>query len=281
MARPKTLEATILEIRSGRADGKTLDQIGAWMEQNREVGLVTRPMPGRNTIAKYTREYDALPSETKHLDRAFEWHRMEKYELPWEASRIILDLLDLVEQRHTELLEWLTNTAPGFTEQATARMFWREWIDNRPATLRQIRWVWRVHQAAPEIGNEVGSLKDLWSLAMRFSDREVHADLLRSPVSFADLDMLLVYRPWLGWPDNDSRHRRYHAAVDNGLIPPLQAWNYDRKTLVETLLPQSSDPNQELDRMDRILGGGYLHTDHAELLESQHFPSGERVNSTT
>ena len=92
MARPKTQDSVILEIKSARADGLTLDKIQDRMQETRDKGVVDTPMPGRGTVAKYTKEYDALPDSLKDLDKPFEYHLMETYGLPWEAGSYLLDM---------------------------------------------------------------------------------------------------------------------------------------------------------------------------------------------
>ena len=216
-------------------------------------------MASYRLIANWVREFKQQDEWQTLLDSPFQWHRMQEYGLPWEASRIVVDLLDMVEEHRAQV--------QAFHRDSGRKLLFA--LGSRRPTARQIRWCWRVHQAAPEIGTEVGHRSDLWFLAMRFSDRELCRDVLGLPLSMGDLETLLVYRPWLGWPDDNTRHQRYHDAVDGGLIPPMQGWEYDRKRLINARLPQSSDPGQELNRINQVLGGGDWDSGHPELLDSQ------------
>ena len=62
MARPELDNAVISEIKSARAEGLTIGQIEERMKVIREAGIVSTPMPGHGSIAKYARDHDEHPA---------------------------------------------------------------------------------------------------------------------------------------------------------------------------------------------------------------------------
>lgn len=139
----------------------------------------------RRTVERWI---GGFPKDSE-LDSPFEWHRMEEYGLPWEASAFLLEMLFAArESRLNHLLP--------------------------EPTVRQARWWWRVHLAAPEIRDP----DDLILLAQRFVSREIAHDILGSPLDLGDLQALLAYKRWR----NDARRERYLAATTEGRIPALR-----------------------------------------------------------
>ena len=190
MARPKTQDSVILEIKSARADGLTLDKIQDRMQETRDKGVVDTPMPGRGTVAKYTKEYDALPDSLKDLDKPFEYHLMETYGLPWEAGSYLLDMW-----------VWVRESGP-FPAMRFAVP---------PPSVRQAQWWWRVHLACPEIGRGL-----VWGIAQSFVARELIHERLGEPLLVADIEAYLAYKPWLS-----EQREVYAQALQAGRVPHL------------------------------------------------------------
>lgn len=193
MARPKIANEVILEIKERREEGLTIDQIQNRMQDDRDAGKVGATMPGRNTIAKYVREYEA---SLKDLDKPFEWSSLKKYDLPWEASSYLLEIQTLLQKG--AMIEHY------FGDQKTKLLL----------TFRQATWCWRVHLAAPDIDSPI----DVWYLAQRFANRELAAANLDVPLYFADLEAHLAHKPW----SSQEREQSYLQAVRAGDIPVLR-----------------------------------------------------------
>lgn len=194
--RPRLPVETIKQIRSLRAQGKTIDHI---------MGELDPPV-SRGAVAKYTREYDNLPERARTAFMPFEWHRLEEYSLPWEASAYLLEM-------------WAFFTA--------GRVYIAVTPPQPVPTVREVRWWWRVHLAVPNL-----DFLNVWFLAERFALRELAHELLDAPLDVADLETHLAWRPWEGWPEDTSRLERYRSAVQNGQIPPLR----DEPKLLDDLL---------------------------------------------
>ena len=146
----------------------------------------------RATIYRVCR---AMPESP--LDEPFEWHRLEEYELPWEAGAYLLETWRIVMDGEINQFKELGQVLP---------------------TVRQVKWWWRIHQAAPEIGSK----SDVWFLAQRFVNRELTHQVLNKPLFLADLEANLAYKPWEGWPENLERFEAYMKAVSEGRIPQIQ-----------------------------------------------------------
>ena len=205
MARPKLDDSVILEIKSARSEGLTIDQIEERMEKVREAGIVSTPKPGRGSIAKYTKEYDALPSTIRNLDQPFEWHELEAYGLPWEAGDYLLRMWVQVQEADADVQRDSGKWELGIPKSSLP-------------TVRQVHWWWHVHLAAPDIDN----LDDVWHLAWKFYVRELSRDILGLKVDFSDLTDQLAYLPWEGWPEDRSNLDRYRRAIAEKRLVPLR-----------------------------------------------------------
>jgi hypothetical protein len=150
------------------------------------------------TVATWIRGYKSLRPETVDLDAPFEWHRMAEYDLPWEASSFLLEMWWWV----------LENLYPKHGE--------------RP-TVRSVRWWWRVHQAAPDVRHYI----DVWFLAQQFANRELVHEVLGEPLDLADLEARLAYKPWQGFPEDQSRGEAYWAALEENRIPKVRQDSLD------------------------------------------------------
>ena len=175
-----------------RADGWKLDAI--W----KEVRDPDTERPDRSTVSRHMKKYDLLPEAVKRLDRPFEWHRMEEYGLPWEASAFVLGMWVYVRELVVE--EWVGD------RWALAR------LGVKP-TVRDVRWWWRIHLADPD--------KDSFNVmttAREFADTERLAQIRPGGTGnpFADIEARLAY---LSIPDNQDV---YQQAVDDKRIPDLR-----------------------------------------------------------
>ena len=160
------------------------------------------------TVATWVKGFKDLSPRTVGLDSPFEWHRMEEYGLPWEAGGFLLDLAMVLSET------WIGQANPGSSSLPT---------------VRQARWWWRVHQAAPDVvhtgtefGWAVGKI-NLILLAERFVWREMAHDVLGEPLEMDDLEAHLKHRPW----ESEERRAVYLSAVEQGQIPGLRL-NKDR-----------------------------------------------------
>ncbi|MDA1010642.1 MAG: hypothetical protein O2888_04115 [Chloroflexi bacterium] len=118
--------------------------------------------PGERTIGRWKQEFLESDEEERRPYRYLQWPQsMGTPDLPWAASRVVLELLG----------------------------DWREYsglVGPRP-TVRLARWAWRVYQAAPDAPAIVRL-----NLALDLAVSEV----LGSPRP--DIEWRLVCRPWAG-----------------------------------------------------------------------------------
>ena len=111
-----------------------------------------------------------FPEKIKELEKPFEWHRLEEYDLPWEASAYLLELWRFALGRDPYSIEDTAIALPS---------------------AREVRWWWRVHLADPDL-----DMFSVLSLAKAIEVRETIHDLLDMPMELADLEALLAYKPW-------------------------------------------------------------------------------------
>ncbi len=220
------------------------------------------------TVATWVKGFKSLSPETIALDSPFQWHLMDRYGLPWEAGQYIMDILYLIE----EIREVQKARAETIPRNGRVR------ITPHP-TARDALWCWRVHLAAPEIATTVGYLSDVYHLARQFAFREIARDVLASPVETADLEALLVYKPWLDFGGEDVRHQAYHKALDEGAVLPLSASRDTVHKAFDVVLNAATEENIDvaLDTyMPVFMAAGPGHfVDHPELLESQQTALGQ------
>jgi hypothetical protein len=163
----------------------------------------TRPVSER-TVSTWIKGFRGLNPEIADLDFPFEWHRLESYGLPWEASGYLLELWRLSVEGN--LIEFEMRLLDGAIQTPQSS-----------PTIRQARWWWRVHQAAPDLG-----LPEVKILADDFVVRELDHEVLAMPLEFADLQAFLAYRPWQGLPSDTARYEAYRDAISQGRISPLK-----------------------------------------------------------
>ena len=132
--------------------------------------------------------------EEANPDAPFEWHRMDEYGLPWEASQSLLTLWS--DDRRTA----------GIVRDY-------EDIQLTPPTVRRVRWWWRVKQAAPELRDI-----DIRPIAAAYERRELRGDLAIEKHDFEDLNACLAFKPWSSPQLADA----YEDSKAKGLIPKLR-----------------------------------------------------------
>ena len=210
------------------------------------------------TIANWVKGFKNEAEWRDLLDSPFQWHLIEEYGLPWEASGYIMDILLKLESWRVDQREWKRDHPDVVTTPYLS--------------VREALWCWRIHLAAPEIGVTVGELGDIYYLARQFSSREVTTEILGKPLNLADLEALLMYKPWLDFGGEEKRHRAYHSAVEQGSIPGLPS---DKARAMMPTDMLNATPVKALGDKPafarRHVPGivGYSHGDHPELLTSQ------------
>jgi hypothetical protein len=176
------IQGEILQLREA---GNSIDKILAILNPDPE-----HPKVSRGSVHKYAQEYDKLPPHVKEGGRPVDWGKLANGELvnhrlPPESLRYLLDM-------------------------------WAEWGCRDTPVIRDARWWWLIHQAAPD-----APFYDVWEIALCFSFREL-IHMFGGPVDNLDLWIRLAHRPWV-----DQEHRlRYEDAMakrgisSHQLIPP-------------------------------------------------------------
>ncbi len=177
MARPRTPFPIIQQIQRLRARGRSIDQITDAVDKK----------ASRNTVAKYVKEWSALPEEERNALEPVDWSRIEDFGLPPESLPHLLSI-------------WIK--CP----------YWRK---NQPGpelpSGQEVRWWWRILQAAPGFSHE-----GMWGFVNDIVLRERWA--FRQGKS-AELDDVWAYLAWGGWKP-ESEDSRYKEAVAEGEVPP-------------------------------------------------------------
>ena len=182
--RPKKNIKIILSIFRQRGEGKTIDQI---------LAAIGDEHVSRGTVAKYVRQFNAQEPSLKKLYQPFEWHRMEQYNLPWEASGFLMHMWVAIQEYWSDL-----------------RM---GEISERPVTPHQVRWWWRLHQAVPDMEN----LLDIYLWGEHFVYREIIGEIFGEEPNLSDLEAYIAYKPWKSSESLD----RYTLAAREQRIPSL------------------------------------------------------------
>jgi hypothetical protein len=150
-------------------------------------------------VRRWIAHFKKLDASVLRLDDPFEWHRLDDYGIPWEASHDLMGLWARAQDRR------------GATPD----------LPTSPPTVRQMRWWWRVMQAAPTM-----LVSDVLAVAGAFVERELRHDVLGKELYLLDLEACVSYRPWDGWPTDTTNAKRYEAAVAAGIVPKLRAGSY-------------------------------------------------------
>ena len=103
--------------------------------------------------------------------------------------------------------------------------------------MRQARWWWRVHLAAPNLQTD-----EVWYLAQRFSNRELEHDLLNKSFHIADLETHLAYRPW----ESPEKLSIYRQAIERQAISEIQVKSSEERWTTLDALSKASGLNEVL-----------------------------------
>jgi hypothetical protein len=257
MARPKAsreqhIAAYLMYINGDGPKAIYADLFQEWRESAPRIGGVTpqQKIVSERTISTWLNAFKSLAATMLILDSPFQWHHMESYSIPWEASAYLTEIL---------FNKMPSNNSPAritFPDSTPPQMI----LDSTSFTGRIAQWCWRVHLVAPEIGTTVGQQSDVYHIAKQFAHRQMTADVLREQVDLKDLETILVYKPWL----NDKRHQAYHQALYGEIVPPIlgdSGHDRDSLSLPERFMDAILDPILRPANRNRI--------EHPELLLSQ------------
>jgi hypothetical protein len=158
-----------------RQNGHSYEAIAQAISEEAE----DRHKPNRSTVYRAIR---SMPGSSE--DAPFEWSRLQEYGLPWESTHYLLQMWVRVNEAEE-----------GFNLEAPY---------NGGLTVRQAKWCWRVHLAAPDL-----EFKDTWQLATDFVYEERHRDYLGKPFDADDLWQYLAYEEWR----SEEHRQRYLKAI--------------------------------------------------------------------
>lgn len=144
-------------------------------------------------VRRWIEHYKGLDKSILNLDEPFEWHRLDEYGLPWEASYELLEVWAFYQR----LRALLATPLP---------------------TVRRAIWWWRIIKAMPGVGD----MHDILSVAGAFVEREIRHQVLAETLDLTDLEACLAFSPWEGWPDDPTCANRYQKAIFDGVIPDLR-----------------------------------------------------------
>jgi hypothetical protein len=140
------------------------------------------------TLYEWERVFKQYFDATGIESEQYSWHRTSEYEgISWESGAYLLGL-----SKH-----------PGLQHP-------------HGSTVRDMRWCWRIHLAAPEL-----EAHEVLVLAHHYGNRQIAHDLHGEPLQMDDLDMLLMYRPW----SSAESRSEYREAQESGRIQESIAAN--------------------------------------------------------
>ena len=184
------------------------------------------------TVATWVKGFKGLSSGITDRDAPFQWHLMDKYGLPWEAGAYLMGVLHATEGRRNRERDMNKEPDP----------LGAVWTVSPTLTSREALWCWRVHLAAPEVGQEVGRpFLDVLHFARQLAFREIAHEVLGEPLRMADLEAVLAYKPWL----SEERHEIYHKALDDGYVLPPPPEIEVRDQIVAVFLQEGRIPNED------------------------------------
>lgn len=167
------------------------DRIGAALTAiGINAGRADTP-PGQRTISTKKKAHSLKPAHERLLYRYFYWpESMGTVDLPWEASRPLLDMLAVA----------------------------KSWDSARP-TIRFARWYWRLHQAAPRLTQEAryGRIT-LYVAAGELAAAEAAGASMES--TWRAIEAWLAFEPW-----TERGLEIYEAMVRRG-VPRWSGYEY-------------------------------------------------------
>lgn len=187
-----------------RRSGKTYEQIAEILSDEADDGWKF----DRATIYRACKAMPDLP-----IDNPFEWHRLEEYGLPWEASAYLL-------QVWSHRIEYWRGTDRLIDEERPEE---DPNHSDGPLTARRARWCWRIHLADPEL-----NVDGVLSLSAAFESRDLVHELLNVPLELKDLEVLLAYKPWA----NEERLEAYRSALIEKRIPFIEGMSASATELI-------------------------------------------------
>ena len=215
------IRADILDLRNLGQKGVEIEQrlkpiYGDRLPKLRTIQRIAAPDPNETPEQKQRREL---------LDSVFEWHRMDEYQLPWEASEYLLEVFYFTERTGQEDSEnWGKEASltvlPGITSVSEGSLTWRGpaspeervfTIISGPtrygiSTARMMRWCWRVHQALPD-----ASISEVLKYGEILRQSEIKSEFDKQPADHMDLQFLFMYKPWL----DEERRISYETNVSD------------------------------------------------------------------
>lgn len=184
MPRPKITIFWREQVRVLAEQGKKPKAIHLALEEQAE-SLGKDDCPSETSVRRILKEHKARPSVERRPYALFRWpEAMESGELPWEASRVTLDLLRYMDEKGLE-----------------------------PPTLRLATWYWRVSLAV-EIprdsgpGGERPTFESLLLIASTLGVVEAIQPFTDTPVERTVVEQMLAYQPWRSATDRAA----YRAA---------------------------------------------------------------------
>jgi hypothetical protein len=141
----------------------------------------------RSTIYRARRNMPDSP-----LDEPFQWHKLDQYGLPWEASGYLLTLWHGI---------WSGELETFYPIEEAKRI-----------TARNVLWWWRVHLAAPDI-SPMHTL--MW--ASRFVNNEIYYLANNIEPDFEGFYQALAYRS----SEGEEQAEIHNRAVEEGRIKPV------------------------------------------------------------
>jgi hypothetical protein len=148
-------------------------------------------IPGIRTIERYYQNYWKNNPEPDPMDEPFQWHKLEQYGIPWEASGYLLTL-------------W-----HGIWNGDLERLFSTE--EAKRITAREVLWWWRVHLTAPDI-SPAHTL--MW--AGRFVNNEIYHLVTDTEPDFEGFYQALAYRS----SEGEEQAEAHQRAVEERRIKP-------------------------------------------------------------
>ena len=162
-------------------------------------------LPSRGSVQKVVHWWDGLDFNIRSRDLPFEWQRLDRAHIPWEASKWVLSCKFLIDR---------FGKVKGTPESVKSLLEGWEPFSNRWAT-----WCWRVHLAAPELPELA-----VVGIAAEYAFAEAATDFgFTSESGMQGIDAFLSWRPW----ESVNQAREYEKAVNDGHIPSIPLFNYD------------------------------------------------------
>lgn len=186
------------------------------------------------TVSSWLKEFKDYDTA---IDEPFEWHRIGEYQskrggIPWEASEFLLSVKRFIS-RNAFSIRFLGTGEPPIGSPNMPRIM----PELFRLTVREARWIWRVHLAAPRM-----NIDEVIGLGKAFALREQAHDVLGQPFDVADLE---AYLSLSGWDEDEKERRVYEGAVTIGLVPALRRYDVvEIRTALQEELKKREENNE-------------------------------------